>query len=74
MKRSTEDESKDDEKRSRVNPFVRLWRFLFGFGFDQKIERGPRVVVQVHKQHQQASPRKLQIRLQVAIAKILREV
>ena len=23
-----EDESKEDEKRSRVNPFVRLWRFL----------------------------------------------
>ena len=31
----------------------------FYFGFDQKIERGARVVVQVHKQHQQASPRKL---------------
>ena len=59
MKRSTGDGSKDDEKRSRVNPVVRLWRFLFGFGFDQKIERGARVVVQVHKQHQQASPRKL---------------
>ena len=69
VKRSTgeEDESKDDEKRSRVNPFVRLWRFLFRFGFDQKIESGTRVVVQVHKKHQQASPRKLQIRLQVAM-------
>ena len=31
VKRTTEedDESKDDGKGSRVNPFVRLWRFPF---------------------------------------------